>query len=76
MQTHVFCAYAYPFLSLADKCLQPKLVGPCDALETRYYYDAKEGQCRDFKFGGCQGNDNNFLSLESCAKACAQCKDY
>jgi len=28
----------------------------------RYFYDPEEGKCLEFKFGGCQGNVNNFES--------------
>uniref|UniRef100_A0A2C9JGS2 BPTI/Kunitz inhibitor domain-containing protein n=1 Tax=Biomphalaria glabrata TaxID=6526 RepID=A0A2C9JGS2_BIOGL len=44
--------------------------GPCRALHSRYYYDSKGGACYNFKYGGCQGNANNFQTKEECEAKC------
>ena len=44
--------------------------GPCLSKITRYYYDKEEGKCREFIYGGCQGNKNRFLTLEHCQNEC------
>lgn len=51
-------------------CLAPPKVGPCRASFTRWRYDAVTGQCKNFTYGGCKGNYNNFLSVVACAQAC------
>ena len=51
-------------------CQQPKLVGPCKAEITRYYYNTKTFRCEPFFFGGCRGNSNNFDNLEMCSYVC------
>lgn len=44
--------------------------GPCTSQVQRWYFLPREGDCIEFPWGGCQGNDNNFLSLEQCRSAC------
>jgi len=51
-------------------CLLPKKPGPCKAYFPRFYYDTKKKSCQKFIYGGCQGNDNNFKSLEECERKC------
>lgn len=54
----------------SDKCQLRNDTGSCKAFFQNYYYDSTVGQCRQFVYGGCQGNENNFLTLEDCQKAC------
>jgi hypothetical protein len=42
----------------------------CLASFERYYFDAAQGQCIMFIWGGCDGNENNFETLEECQMAC------
>lgn len=51
-------------------------VGPCRALQTRYYYDSRTGVCDVFGYGGCQGNQNNFQSAEECESQCGNVQDF
>ena len=44
--------------------------GPCGSQVTRWYYLPREEDCIQFPWGGCQGNDNNFVSLDQCRAAC------
>ena len=44
--------------------------GPCRESETRWYYDSGEGRCMRFLFGGCEGNQNNFMTQEDCKIGC------
>ncbi|CAM2105418.1 tissue factor pathway inhibitor 2 isoform X1 [Caretta caretta] len=53
-----------------EVCLLPPKEGPCRALIRRWYYDRYTQTCQEFTYGGCQGNANNFRSLESCEKSC------
>nr|VZI31815.1 unnamed protein product [Spirometra erinaceieuropaei] len=47
--------------------------GRCRAIHIRYGYDSKIGQCRNFTFGGCNPNANNFLTQKACEEATAGC---
>ncbi|KXJ09881.1 Kunitz-type protease inhibitor AXPI-I [Exaiptasia diaphana] len=51
-------------------CLLPKVVGPCRAAIPRYYYNSQSGKCETFTYGGCDGNKNNFATMEKCKAAC------
>lgn len=57
--------------SKAKSCLKEPVTGMCRASLTRYFYDQITGQCSTFVYGGCGGNENNFLSLEECQATCA-----
>ncbi|KAF7632451.1 hypothetical protein Mgra_00008146 [Meloidogyne graminicola] len=41
-----------------QRCYLPKIVGPCKAYFTRWWFN--NGVCKEFIYGGCKGNDNNF----------------
>nr|XP_016851947.1 PREDICTED: carboxypeptidase inhibitor SmCI [Anolis carolinensis] len=51
-------------------CNLPVDVGPCNASFPRFYYDAKTKSCKPFNFGGCNGNSNNFGTIEDCILEC------
>ncbi|XP_078681744.1 uncharacterized protein LOC144916492 [Branchiostoma floridae x Branchiostoma belcheri] len=53
-----------------DSCQQPKKVGPCEAIIPRWFYNSLTGQCELFDWGGCDPNDNNFLTLADCERTC------
>ncbi|NXN99485.1 TFPI1 inhibitor, partial [Rhinopomastus cyanomelas] len=44
--------------------------GPCKAVHMRYYFNMQSSSCEVFEYGGCHGNENNFLTLEECRKKC------
>ena len=57
------------------RCLEPRCAlkadpGPCEAAITRYFYDAGTRRCTEFTYGGCDGNENNFETLEECVETC------
>ncbi|XP_034488093.1 kappaPI-actitoxin-Avd3c [Drosophila innubila] len=57
--------------ALDARCLQPVEVGPCRARIIRWYYNKNTKTCEQFGFGGCHGNQNNFMTLRSCRKVCS-----
>ena len=57
-----------------DICHQPKKVGSCKAAFSRYYFNSAVGECKEFTYGGCQENENNFKTSEACQKKCYICK--
>lgn len=54
-----------------DFCRVPKVVGRCRASFRRWWYNATDGSCQQFVYGGCGGNDNNYLTKEDCLEKCA-----
>lgn len=54
-----------------DPCVQPVKVGPCEAIIKRFYFNSMTGECERFYYGGCDGNENNFRTIEECQKRCA-----
>lgn len=55
----------------AGTCSLPKVMGPCEALVPRFWFDASTGKCEAFTYGGCGGNANNFNTLAQCVGTCA-----
>ena len=53
-----------------DPCSLPSETGPCRAGIPRFYFSGDE--CKEFLYGGCEGNENNFKSLEECQQKCAK----
>ncbi|EFP00691.1 CRE-MLT-11 protein [Caenorhabditis remanei] len=51
-------------------CIQPVVKGSCQEAHLRYYYDRVTDSCRLFEYSGCDGNANNFGSLEDCQRLC------
>ncbi len=49
-------------------CAQPIEAGSCQADFSRYAFNGNE--CVTFSFGGCEGNENNFITLEDCQEMC------
>jgi Kunitz/Bovine pancreatic trypsin inhibitor domain len=35
-----------------------------------FYYDSASGQCKEFIYGGCDGNENRLKKIGECQKAC------
>ncbi|VDO34753.1 unnamed protein product [Haemonchus placei] len=52
------------------QCNQPFDQGTCMQFSVKWYYDRYAHRCREFYYGGCEGNDNRFNSLQECNAAC------
>lgn len=57
--------------SMNEVCRLREEPGPCRAAFPRFFFDTNTGQCRLFIYGGCQGNKNNFRSLQACRMKCS-----
>uniref|UniRef100_A0A3B3V0C8 Papilin b, proteoglycan-like sulfated glycoprotein n=1 Tax=Poecilia latipinna TaxID=48699 RepID=A0A3B3V0C8_9TELE len=57
-------------LKFGNTCLLPRDEGPCDNWMVRFTYDYSSGKCKEFWYGGCHGNANNFRSMEACRTEC------
>lgn len=54
----------------AAACRLPIVPGPCQAPVTRWAFDAAQGKCITFSYGGCKGNGNQFYSEKECKEYC------
>ncbi|XP_069081880.1 tissue factor pathway inhibitor isoform X1 [Pleurodeles waltl] len=54
---HSFCGYK-------------KESGPCKAILEKFFFNIHSRQCEVFEYGGCDGNENNFETLEECQEKC------
>lgn len=54
----------------AAACRLPVVPGPCQARVTRWAFDAAQGKCITFSYGGCKGNGNQFYSEKECKEYC------
>ncbi len=57
-----------------ERCTLPLDPGPCEAAIPRYYFE-EGGRCLEFMYGGCEGNENNFATLEECDAECQRYAD-
>lgn len=51
-------------------CYEEPRAGPCHSAMTRWYFNSETNTCQEFKYGGCDGNLNNFDSKEQCEAVC------
>lgn len=71
------CLWFKPIIDFAgfsdqDVCKLNSETGPCRALVYRWYYDYNEGVCKQFSYGGCDGNQNNFETQQACESSCSR----
>ena len=67
-------------------CNLRRETGWCKGYFPSYYFDEVAGECKEFIYGGCGGNANNFETLAACQTTCpkkcqlpkvtGQCKAY
>ncbi|KAB7500860.1 Tissue factor pathway inhibitor [Armadillidium nasatum] len=53
-----------------ERCFMPIVPGPCFGQLIRYAFFTERNRCEKFYFGGCQGNQNNFVTFEECRSMC------
>nr|QZU27214.1 doenitin [Haemaphysalis doenitzi] len=73
MKLFIFLAlFGAAFAQRNGFCRLPAEPGICRAFIPRYYFDVEKGQCEEFIYGGCKGNENNFETLKECKDACTE----
>ena len=65
-----FCCVASLSDSQEASCNLPPEKGRCMAIIPRYYYNPRSHSCERFIYGGCQGNANNFETVDECKRSC------
>ena len=53
-----------------QRCLLPMNAGNCFNAQRAWYFDPRTGQCREFIFTGCGGNENRFRTSGECRQTC------
>ncbi|XP_028938241.1 WAP four-disulfide core domain protein 18-like [Ornithorhynchus anatinus] len=56
--------------SSGNICEKPMDKGLCMAYMPKFYYNSKTKKCESFIYGGCQGNENRFDTVEECMARC------
>ncbi|XP_016046532.1 tissue factor pathway inhibitor isoform X2 [Erinaceus europaeus] len=59
-----------PLILVHPFCAFKAETGPCKALLSRFFFNIRTQKCEEFIYGGCEGNQNRFISLEECKKQC------
>ncbi|CAL8321228.1 unnamed protein product [Lota lota] len=44
--------------------------GPCFGAQQRFVYNSSSMSCQEFQYGGCMGNQNNFVTERECLQRC------
>ncbi|XP_029548130.1 protein AMBP isoform X2 [Salmo trutta] len=53
-----------------ESCNAEPDAGPCFGTVQRYFYNSSSMACQLFTYGGCMGNQNNFVTERECLQSC------
>ena len=53
-----------------EVCLLTQQSGNCMAYIQRWFFDYNDQKCKEFVYGGCDGNANNFENQDMCEERC------
>ena len=59
-----------PSIGDPTRCLQPRTAGRCKARFTVFGFDPLKGKCVQYFYGGCEGSENRFETMQACNEAC------
>jgi len=51
-------------------CKKPKAEGACTGDYPRWFYNSGSGDCEEFSYSGCRGNNNRFMTRQECGNTC------
>ncbi|CAH1637578.1 unnamed protein product [Spodoptera littoralis] len=68
------CEHTCPAAYVPDKCTLPAETGQCTIYSERWFFDTMFKRCRQFYYGGCGGNENNFATEAECENSCSELK--
>ena len=60
------------YILISEICALPEDSGNCLAYNKNWRYDNLDGTCKEFTFGGCGGNKNNFGTRGECERFCGR----
>ncbi|CAB3248675.1 unnamed protein product [Arctia plantaginis] len=66
------CEQSCPSVYVPDKCTLPAESGDCADYRVKWFYDTRIKRCRQFYYGGCGGNKNNFDTESECSNECTE----
>ncbi|CAF1024456.1 unnamed protein product, partial [Didymodactylos carnosus] len=61
----VILSIVLTFAARPQKCNLEPQTGVCKGMFPRFYYDGSTNSCKEFTWGGCGGNENNFKEEEA-----------
>ncbi|CAH1399411.1 unnamed protein product [Nezara viridula] len=64
-----------PLIFTTDMCFMASDSGSCSGSEIRWFYDRRDGICKQFRYSGCGGNGNKFASRQDCEFSCGNIQD-
>lgn len=57
-------------LIIPDVCSLKTDPGPCNDYQAMWYFEPLTQVCRRFFYGGCEGNENKFVTHDECIEFC------
>ena len=55
-----------------DICALQADIGSCNGSITHWYFNKEEEKCEQFTYSGCDGNRNNFETINDCLHSCCK----
>jgi len=59
-----------PGSQIQRQCRRPPETGTCKAAFRKWHFDDQQQRCKEFIYGGCDGNNNRFATEAECLEKC------